>query len=175
MRGKLNGARGDEPAGLGGAIGSAELVAFERRSWMAERIGWAIVALCLIAGGAGLFGDGPLARRTATAPGLELRYDAFVRTGAPVSLKVVVAARGGTARAAIATSYLDSVRLEHVTPMPRSVAASRRWTVFEFAAAGAGAAVPVTFDLEPERPGILTGEIRSGNGAPLAFRQVVYF
>ena len=57
----------------------------EKKFWLVQRIGWALLFLLWLAGVAGLFGSGPLSGSTASAPDLRLEYDRFVR-GAPAEL-----------------------------------------------------------------------------------------
>ena len=44
----------------------------QRLEWAVERVGWAAVALVLVAALAGLLGHGPLSRATAGEPGSRL-------------------------------------------------------------------------------------------------------
>ena len=71
-----------------------------RREWRFERIGWGVIALVLVAGSVGLFGDGRLASASAstTAGGAVVHYERVVRHGAPseISLRLAPAAGADT-------------------------------------------------------------------------------
>jgi hypothetical protein len=64
---------------------------FQRRMWAVQRIGWAVMALVVLAGLLGLFGPGPLSSATAgkeEGPLLVEGYERFVRFRIPTTLQV---------------------------------------------------------------------------------------
>jgi len=131
------------------------------------------MALLCVAGLLGLFGGGPFSSRHLSARDLELRYDGMVRMGTPQTLKLRVTPVHGAARIALATAYLDGVRLDGVLPAPEHVAASSEWTTFTFASSD-GTPIQVAFTLVPDRFGVLDGKLRRESDPELAFRQIVY-
>ena len=51
---------------MAGDLQIEEDMRFQRRMWVAQRVGWSVISLVLLVGLLGGFGDGPLARRTLT-------------------------------------------------------------------------------------------------------------
>jgi hypothetical protein len=56
-----------------------ENMRFQRRSWVAERVGWALLVLIALSGLSGAFGIGPLSWQTASGGSLTLDYERFQR------------------------------------------------------------------------------------------------
>jgi hypothetical protein len=54
---------------------------FQRRTWVAQRVGWGVIACVLVAALLGLLGSGPFASRTldSTQGGFRLEYELFLR------------------------------------------------------------------------------------------------
>ena len=52
---------------------------FQHKEWIAERWGWRIMALVLLAGLLGLFGQGPLSDKTVQSGSLLVQYGRFER------------------------------------------------------------------------------------------------
>jgi hypothetical protein len=168
----------------GGGLEIDEDLPFQRREWVAERVGWAAMALLVLAALLGLFGTGPLASATAGNPAgpLWIEYERFNRLLAPATLRVHLgagAARGGEARVWLDRRYLESVQLQRVTPQPDGVEAAPDRMVFVFRMAEPDQPTTITFSFKPERFGSLPGRAGlAGAGAPpdrpLRFRQFVY-
>jgi len=78
-------------------------LAFQRRSWSLQRIGWGLIALVLIAALLGLFGHGPLSEATTDDPSLPIRlaYERFGRFGSPLVLRIRVEPAAAIARQVI--------------------------------------------------------------------------
>lgn len=51
----------------------------QRRSWIAERIGWGVLVLLVLIGLSGAFGSGPLSWQTASRGSLSVDYERFQR------------------------------------------------------------------------------------------------
>lgn len=85
-----------------------EEMPFQRRAWRVERIGWAVMALFVLAALLGATGrGGPLAQAEATTPdgALRIRYERIQRFNAPSTLHI-------EARRAPADGVLE-LRLDH--------------------------------------------------------------
>jgi len=161
------------PTTLEGCVETDAVIAFQRRSWTVERVGWLVMGAVCLAGFLGLLGGGPLAQRTIAGPGFELTYQAFTRLGGRERLELRLPGRSGEARVALATPYVDRVQIEEITPQPLRVVAEGRWTTFVFAIDSTERA-HLIFAMAPLRPGALPGRIRVDGGEPVAFRQLVY-
>jgi hypothetical protein len=152
---------------------------FQRRDWIAERVGWAVMALLIGAALLGLFGPGPLSSTDALSADhlLRIEYNRFGRVSGPTELRVHLApeaTRGGAARLWLDRAYLEGVQIERVTPQPVRVEAGPDRHVFEFAAAKAGQPTAVTFHLKFQRAGSLAGRVGLADQPALEFSQFVY-
>jgi hypothetical protein len=89
VRERMSGTNRSRTAGrLEGEVKSAEAFAFQRRSWTVERVAWVMMVLLVIAGLHGLFGGGPVGGRVPNGEGVELHYEALVRSGTPQAVEV---------------------------------------------------------------------------------------
>jgi hypothetical protein len=151
----------------------------QRRTWVAERIGWAAFTLLVAAAAAGLFGAGPLARTEAASPdgGLRLRFERFARTATETGLTVEVAAAapaGGMLRLRLGPELGERYQLARVWPEPARMLPAADGTVLEFAAEAGGGPARVQVWLKPDRPGWVASELALADGPPALFRQLVY-
>lgn len=149
---------------------------FQERMWRAQRVGWAIMALLLVAALLGAFGTGLLSRATAESGPLQVQYDRFVRFESPAQLEVRVApgAAGDDVRVTLSHEYLRHLLVEHITPQPEQVLDGGGRLTYVFALAGAGEPAEITFHLRPERPGLLHAQVGLTDGQPTSFTQFVY-
>jgi hypothetical protein len=172
---------GEKGSGLR-RVGDLEIeqdLPFQRREWIAERVGWAGMALVIVAALLGLFGTGLLGKATAgdTEGVLWIEYDRFGRFVAPSTLVVYLgpgAAPQGVARVWLDRRYLESVQIEQVTPEPDNVVAGLDRLIFVFRVAEPGQPTAVKFYLQTEQFGLLTGRAGLAGGEPLRFRQFIY-
>jgi hypothetical protein len=61
----------------------------QRRFWMIERIGWAVLTLIILWAIAGGAGGGPLSKTQLRDNGIELAYERFTRQGARTSIELL--------------------------------------------------------------------------------------
>jgi len=163
-------------------IGDLELpqdLDFQRRSWIAQRIGWAIMALVLLAGLAGLLGNGPLSIATAGGPGspLEVEYGRFARHSGPTQMEIRLqptAMQGDTARVWLDREYLRGIQVERVIPEPESVEVTADRAVYVFKVNQSDQPASITFYITPDLIGTHTVRVGIDNGETLTFRQIVY-
>lgn len=145
-----------------------------RRAWRLQHLGWAAIAVLVLAGAGGLFGSGPLSSTRLSADGLMLEFDRFIRRGTPFTIEVTVDVppESSEAKLTLPVSYFDEVKISTLMPQPRSVVASAASTTFVFAVDGSSA---LTVDIhgEARQPGLLQGEIAAGDRR-LQFTQFVW-
>ncbi|HEX9787042.1 MAG TPA: hypothetical protein VGB09_03405 [Candidatus Binatia bacterium] len=144
---------------------------FQRRVWNAQRVGWIIIGVVVVAGLLGLFGTGPLSRASAQGSGLRLEYERFGRLQQPTRLRFLLPESKLDAEVSISRDYLEAVRIEQITPEPREVAVAGRWLIYRFSGPGP---LAVTLDLVPLDFGGLEGAAEIPPADALAFRQFIY-
>ncbi|HET6380028.1 MAG TPA: hypothetical protein VFH63_03215 [candidate division Zixibacteria bacterium] len=162
-------------------VGELEIdhdLAFQRREWIMERIGWTAMLVIAVAGLLGLFGTGLLSAAEAQGEGnLLLRYGRFERFNAPAELAFTVPAEAaspdGTFGISISRDYLAAVQVEAITPEPADVAADGDWLTYTFASSTPGS-ITVVFHLEHDAIGPRQLLVRLGDGEPMAIGQFVY-
>jgi hypothetical protein len=156
----------------------AEDAVFERRSWQAQQIGCVLIGLTILGALAGLLGSGPLSRAVAGADPAALRveYARFARASAPGVLRIHVPARAVADVFGVTVSrpYLDSVRVDAVTPPPLRVEARGDEVLYVFAGRPGSHGVAVTLNVTPSSAGILRARFGLPAKPPLAFWQLVY-
>lgn len=157
-----------------------EDIAFQRRAWRAQRVGWALIALLLAVAVLGFLGSGPLSRATAIVPGvMRLEYQRFARYQTPETLTIRLepsALAGPVARVGIDDRYLHGMEIKSVVPPPRAVHAAGDHFVYEFDVARPDRPLSVAFLLAPQRIGPVEGRVvlQRPGAHVAAFRQVVY-
>ncbi len=166
-----------------GRVGDLEIdqdLVQQRRDWRVQRIGWAVMGLILLAACLGLFGHGPLSRATAGDGGgpLQAEYERFCRLQTATTLRLRIqpaAVRDGRARLWLDRDYLNAVSLGAVVPEPERVEVGSDRIMYEFAVdeSGEGPAV-VSFELEPQRPGLLRGAAGLEDGPSIPLRMWVH-
>ena len=152
-----------------------ECMAFQRKSWIVERIGWAAMAFVVVLALLGIFSDGPLSHATAQSANGNLRvaYQRFQRNDAATELRIV-APSGGSESVLIVLdrAFADSFTIEHLTPLPAASAGSAERLELIYHAPG-GVPVEVALTVRPRTIGLLRGRILSGD-AQVEFTQLIY-
>lgn len=153
-----------------------EDLVFQQRDWRFQRVGWAVLALLVVAGLAGLLGPGPLSNADARGGrSLQVEYERFVRHGDQSDLRVSVAQpQSGEVRVAISREYLEAVKLQQVLPSPTRVQASGQMLVYVFEHSAGGASMQATFVVQPDRVGTHLARIALDDGSSVSIRQFTY-
>lgn len=157
-------------------------MAFQRRDWRVQRIGWAVMVLVVAASTAGLLGSGPLSRGRTEVPGVvSVDYQRFSRFQAPEELRVQVAPAATAApevRLAVDRRFLDGAEIRSILPRPDRVESAGGDVTFVFPLARPGEGLDVVFNLRSEHLGLARGRVgvvrADGPPATVEFRQVVY-
>lgn len=152
-----------------------EDLAFQRRNWRAQRVGWVLLGLLIAAGLAGLLGPGPLSDVSARdGERLEVEYERFVRHGSPSDIRVTIP-RPGTklVRVAVSRDYLDAVWLMEILPTPMRVQAADSDVVYTFERLGSGP-LEATFGIRPKALGTHEARIALDDGSRVSVRQFTY-
>lgn len=141
------------------ALQIKEDMAFQRRSWTAERIGWSVMALVIIAALLGLFAVGPLSWSTKTdASGLmRVDYGRIQRQTAPTTLKVDVAlaaVAGESMELQVDQSFLEMFTISSMRPEPTEAVATSHGLRLRFKVEpGSDGHATIYFELSPETIG----------------------
>lgn len=161
-------------------IGDLELdqdMAYERRFWVFERVGWVamagVVALALL----GVFGEGPVSQGTAggSGQGLIVEYERIARRNSPQTLRLGLTAPPGPegkVKVSLDRKFLESIQVESVSPEPESEEGRPRRRVYEFAVSGGEPTVD--FKFKTEAIGWLEGTAAVEGMPAVNFRQFVY-
>lgn len=164
-----------------GDLEVAEDMKAQRRNWLFQGIGQALMVLVALAGLLGLFGGaGPLSRASAGNQEASLsisEYERFLRFGKPTTLQVRLgeaATTGGEARVWLSRQYVENVQFQEIDPLPERVEAGPDRFVYVFEAAGPDRPTAVTFETEPDEIGRLQGRVGLDGGTSLTFSQFVY-
>jgi hypothetical protein len=155
-------------------------VEFQRREWRMERMGWVALAGFVIAAAAGVFGDGPLSRASASDDSgqLVIRYERFLRASASSELHLqVVASTANNGELTIWAdpSYLRHIEVLSVVPEPKRVEQLGPHIAYVFAITAAAESAEIAFRYKPTRAGRLHGSFGVSKEAPVALRQFAFF
>ncbi len=154
----------------------------EDRGWelRAQRLGWGVFLLLILAALAGLLGHGPFSRTQAGDPASPLRvvYNRFERYQGPTELQLHLkpeAVRDGKLRVWIGRDFLEGVEIERIEPEPETVEAGSDRHVFVFNAPRLTGETAVIIRYLPERK-FARQRVRTGlePGPELKFHQFVY-
>ena len=156
----------------------AQDLAFQRREWSLQRIGWWALAAFVALAFLGLFGGGPLSRARAGDAGdpFWVEYERFVRIGAPTRLYVHGRSAGAAGfRIRVSRRYFEGLRIERVTPEPALIEIGSADVSMRFDSETPGTEpLTVIFDVQPLHAGRNAAEL-SQNGVRVGFTQFAYF
>lgn len=152
---------------------------FQRRAWVVQRVGWAVMLLVVLAALLGAFGRGPLAKAQAGARGdpVWMEYERFTRHASLGTLKVHLAAgvaQNGKARVWLDRKYIQGVKIEDINPEPESVEAGQEGLVYVFSLADPAQPTTVTFHVQYDGYGSRRGGVGLAGREPLRFSQFVF-
>ena len=149
----------------------------QRREWRIERVGWAVMALLVLAGLLGVFGDGPLGQARTGGAGASVEYDRLQRAAAPTEYRFAVdpaLATDGHLRLRLDEALLEEAELISIVPEPASVATGPGYVEFAFAVHAPGTPARITFRFKPTTFGRVRGEVALPGTAPVVLDQFVF-
>jgi hypothetical protein len=133
------------------------------------------MAALSIAAAAGLFGDGPLSGREASArDALDVQYPRFARAHAPLELTVEWLPGTQDAELWIERSYLDNFEVEEILPTPAAVSVDASRVHYTFHARDPAARIGARFRLKAEHGGRLNGRIGASEELAVEVRHFVF-
>lgn len=128
---------------------------FEQRDWQAQRVGWVVIGLTVLAALAGLLGPGPLSTTSATSADghVTVEYRRFARHGGDATLRVEIAGpalEGDEVEVALPREYLSQVDVESLVPEPAEARLDGSMVRYTFAVSDSSETALLTFVLKPE-------------------------
>jgi hypothetical protein len=151
---------------------------YQRKTEIAQRIGWVFMAIFLVAAVAGFLGQSRFSTREVSEQRMTLEYDKFIRTGTETELKVTVHPKEGATSVAfwVPRSYLDEIEIEHALPEPERTETSDDGVRFFYPVPPGGKPVEVVITIVPQKPGRFRGLVTElSSSSALEFDQVAYF
>jgi hypothetical protein len=146
----------------------------QRREWSAERVGWALMALLLVASLTGLLGTGPLSERTSDGgAGLRVDYERFARYQAPAKIVVHFPSQGEEVRIGMSRDFYEVMETE-VEPEPNSVQLTPQEVIFHFGAQPRGGSSAVTFRVKPDERWEREATISLNGSRHVTFRMFIF-
>jgi hypothetical protein len=164
--------------GRGGEMELKQDLAFQRREWTVQRIGWWALTAFVGAAVLGVFGGGPLSRARVGGPGapLWIEYERFARVGTTTRLYVHLGAGGEPDdEVRVSRAYFEQIRVEGLIPEPaRVIVEPHDVRLFFDHPPGAGERA-IVFDVQPLRAGRHSIRIGTGRQPGHTFTQIAYF
>lgn len=162
-----------------GTLQIDENMPFQRREWIAQRIGCICMAGVLGAALLGLFGNGPLSRTTLNdeTGRMSLDLQRFWRTDARTTLRFFFsreAAGDGKVRLWMDRRWVESVMMERIEPEPESVQAHGHALLYTFAVGDPPEPTGVAFHFQPQKAGTLPGRASVDGRHSIHFQQFIY-
>jgi hypothetical protein len=141
-----------------------EDLAFQRRVWRFQRIGWAVMAGFVLLGALGAFGGGPLAQaRLRSDDGtVEMEWERIERIGRDSRLRIRTTGPPSGSLILRLEGELTELALLAIEPQPASEsrAPGRIWLRFDPPAEGYAA--EILLNLRSSRPGMVEGQLALG-------------
>lgn len=140
------------------------------KGWVAQRIGWLLMLIMLVAASLGLFGTGWLSYATQMAGNSHVSYERFGRFELPMQITIRSQADEGRLTVSIPQSYLQCFKVSQITPEPSDRKTENGSTVYTFEGDDE---ITAQFHLEPET----VGTVRTGihvNGSLFTLSHFIY-
>ncbi len=151
-----------------------ENMRFQRRAWIVERIGWAVLVLIALIGLSGAFGIGPLSWWTASGGSLSVEYERFQRYTRLARFTFDVHAQNALELPLnLNAAFQQDFEISSIQPQPARTAAGPDGIHLLFATAGTSTARIVIW-AHSRRYGVSRIAARAGDEPPINFWVLVY-
>ena len=141
-----------------------------KKGWVAQRVGWIIFLLILIAASLGLFGNGLLSKSSAGERNAIIQYERFTRFESQTELNIQAQNVTDGLEVRIPQSYIHSMEVEKMIPEPTRQRLEPDHLVLFFEAEGS-ASVSIVFN--PETTGSVAAVIEV-NGERILISHFIY-
>ena len=108
-------------------------IELHKKGWVAQRIGWVLLALILIAASLGFFGNGLVSKRYLSDEIASVSYERFGRFETPIEMKVNANIKNKL-ELKIPQAYLRKMELDKIVPQPEEQRIENDNMIFSFAA-----------------------------------------
>jgi hypothetical protein len=151
-----------------------EHMAFQRRTWIVQRIGWIVLAGVATAALLGAFGGGPLSRRSAGNSAMTVEYERFQRVTRLVNFEFrLAAAPKGERKLHLGRAFQDNFEITKILPQPLRNAAAKDGLDFTFATSDASPG-PIVIWAHPRGYGSVSINAKADDGPPVNFSVFIY-
>ena len=140
------------------------------RSWIIQRIGWALLLLFVSSAALGLFGNGILSKVHEQSNEYSLEYDRYGRYEMPQQIKISAPSINDKVVLTVPQSFTENYDIQLLTPQPRIQLFDSSNIVMEFEAKGP---VILMFEVEAQQSGRHQAEIFVNNKA-FTISQFIY-
>lgn len=147
-----------------------EDMGFQRTSWVAERVGWIVLTLLLLAALAGLFGHGWLSKSSIGNGALRADYDRFQRTTKVTAFRLNLKG-SGEPKLTFGPRFQTGYEVVDIEPRPIQSSAGDKGLELQFASHEDSLRVVVW--AKPRTFGRMRFTLSSG-GAPLTIHAFIY-
>ena len=131
---------------------------FQEKAWVAERFGWTLMFLLIVAALAGFTGvTGAASSGHAEAAGARIDHPRISRWQTADTLAIEFAdSAAGTVEVLIPKSFTEVFSIEGVTPEPSKVTATSEGQLYEFELAAGAGKKTADFSIRAQRPALPT-------------------
>lgn len=162
-----------------GDLEIAQDLVWQERMWKAERIGWVVAVMLLLANFVGLVGRGPLSQTLTGEQGdvIWVEYDRIAHLKAAATVRVHLGEEVLAADAVeiwLRQPYLNQMQISRITPEPSQVAVARDRYVYTFALQEPLESLTIAFDLTPVDFGLVDTEVGLEGQEGLPITQWIY-
>lgn len=96
-----------------------ERLSLHEKGWVVQRVGWVIISLVVVAGALGLFGEGPLSKKTLSSGNIKAEYERFFRYEAEMKIRLQ-SGDEHIAHIALPQQYVQNFRIVRFEPQPEN-------------------------------------------------------
>ena len=151
-------------------IAVGEDLTFQRKWWRFENAVWVFFTLIIVLDLAGLFGRGPIAKATRSAPdgSMLVKFERIERTSSPSILTVQFAQSAihdGKIRLFVSNGLVKSLGTQRVIPAPQETVVGEGGLTYSFPASRPPASVDL--ELQPTGPGLFDFTVGVVGAAPV--------
>ena len=140
------------------------------RSWIGQRIGWALMFALLASAGLGLFGNGIVSEMNLSVNGTSVSYERFSRFESNTALEIETSDINGSISVRLDPEFARSFKVERINPEPSGEKLQDGTLIDSFTVEGRG---HVTYFISPRAQGRTTYTLQV-NESEFQLTQYIY-